>query len=163
MIDAKPWIEHLNEPLVLTGFSLFIFATLAHVLLKQRRNVSANTKLAVTTMLFALALITVVSGVWLAGMKTESGQVQTLPPAIEQKTEGAQSPAVSSGKDVHIEYTAPVPPQAPSSHSGTSSTGNMTVPPAQKSPSNITQETKSDQSPAVQSGGDVNIQYGGKH
>jgi len=161
LIDAKPWIEHLSEPLVLAGFGLFIFATLAAVLLKQRRIVSANAKLAVM-MSFALALIIVVGGVWLAGKKTEPGQVQTPPPALEQKTDGAQSPAVSSGKDVHIQYVAPVPPQKPSSPAGTSSTGNMPVPPAQKSPSNASQETKGDQSPAVQSGGDVNIQYGAK-
>ena len=127
MIDAKPWIEHLSEPLVLAGFGLFIFATLATVILKQRRIVSANAKLAVM-MSFALALISVVGGVWLAGRKVESTQVRTSPPpALEQKPQAAQSPA-------------PLP--------------------AQSSPSNVNQNTRGDQSPAINAGGDVH--YVGK-
>lgn len=162
MIDAKAWIAHLNEPLVLAGFGLFIFLTLAGVLLKQRRIVSVNARLAVM-MSFALALIIVVSGVWLAGKKTESGQVPASPSEqITQITQGAKSPAVSSGKDVDIQYAASMLSQKPSIPAGTSSAGNNAVSPVLKSPSNISQETKGDQSPAVQSGGDVKIQYGGK-
>lgn len=161
MIDANPWIKYLSEPLVLVGFVLFVFAALATEIVKQRGNVSAYAKRAVY-MSYALALLIVVGGLWLAGKKTEPGQEQILPLAIVQKTEGNQSPALSSSKDVQIQYTAPVPPPKPSSQAGTSNTGNTSDHPTQKSPSNISQKTKGNQSPTVQSGGDVNIQYGSK-
>lgn len=103
MIDAKPWIENLNNPLVLVGFGLFVFATLITVLIKKRKNISAIAR-SFIGMTFVLALITVLGGLWIAVNKSGLKQPEQQPSNIQQQTVGSQSPAVNSGKDVNIQY-----------------------------------------------------------
>ena len=160
MIDPKLWIEHLNEPLVLVEFGFFVFATLAAVVVKQRSNVSANAKLAVK-MLFALGVIITVGGFFIAVKKTE--RVLMNPPinVNRQNTEGDLSPAISAGKDVNVQYEASGQPQKPLNHTGATDNGALADSPAESNSTNSTdQKTTGYQSPAIQSGRDVNIQYG---
>lgn len=103
MINAKLWIEHLTDPLVLAGFGLSVVATFATALLKKRGNVSTHAKISIG-MIFVFALITVVGGLWLASNKSEPKQPEQQTSNIQQNTKGAQSPAVNSGKDVNIQY-----------------------------------------------------------
>ena len=111
-------------------------------------------------MSFVLSLIIVVGGLLLEDKRAESSQV--LPPSssIEQNTKGAQSPAVSSGKDVQIQYGTPTPPEKSSNHKATGNAKSTANQPSKNSQSNINQQTNGNQSPAVKSGGDVDIQYG---
>jgi hypothetical protein len=156
MIDAKSWIEYLDDPLVLAGFGLLVFASVVAVVMKQQSTVSVYAK-SVIGLLFILALIIVVGGLWLAGNKpAETEQEYTT---IQQQTEGIQSPAISSGKSVNIQYGSPTKAKPEEKLESLSKPEAATALPLPSKNATIIQHTQGGQSPAIQAGEDVNIQF----
>lgn len=87
------WIEHLNNPLVLIGFIVFIFSGFIAIFLKKNitfdRNILYNIINKYLKYIFILALIGMVLGVFSQSI-------------IKQETNGKNSPAILSDGDVSI-------------------------------------------------------------
>lgn len=153
MENTTNWIEHLQNPLVLIGFVLFLFAGLFKLIKTEKITGKASAALFNKGMnyLFILAIVIVIAGFALSFYQTHTEQqtTQTPPQTTEISTKGKQSPAVQSGEDVNINY------------GGTLSEQSKQTPKQEKTapqpPTDV--KTEGEQSPAVSSGGDVNINY----
>ncbi|RWX45648.1 hypothetical protein VT98_13163 [Candidatus Electrothrix communis] len=123
MNSINTWIEHLHHPLVFAGFGLFIFALLLRPLFLNNSKLTgtATERLLHRGMIlvFILASLAIIGGIalnWKAvGQSTASAKKtqpvaqqnsgnKTVSATVEQATQGTQSPAINSGKDVLINY-----------------------------------------------------------
>ncbi len=89
MNNVKDWIEHLQHPLVLAGFGLFIFAVLLRPLFLNNRTLSgaASERLLRRgiNFVFLLALLAMIGGMalsWQAKPTASAGSGKNLPIAI---------------------------------------------------------------------------------
>ncbi len=161
MNEISVWIEHLRHPLVLAGFGLFIFALIIKPLFlnSKKLNGTAVERLLHKAMLllFVLAAMAVAGGLalnWQQAKADSSGKPSAV--AVEQVTQGAQSPAINSGKDVRVHYGG----GAASGQKKAEKKAEAGVQKQQAAPASVKQETKGEQSPAINSQGDVEINYG---
>lgn len=137
MGNVQPWIEHLSEPLVLAGFGVFVFATIAAVVVTHHGNASANTK-PVVGMLFALALFIVVGGLLLASNKSVHEQPPQAASVIEQK------PGATQPKTV-IQPAVPQPASAPTQNNTNNSGQQVNILDITGGTVNINQQQRSEQ------------------
>jgi len=133
VVNVNSWIEYLGDPLVLVGFGLFVFASAVTIVIKQRSAASSNAKVGIG-MLFSLALIVVAGGIWLASNSRVEPSQQL---AGNQKGKVEEKSNLSPKPEIITTFS-----------------------PAGKKNSNIIQQTQGNQSPAIQSTGDVNITFG---
>lgn len=91
MDDVTPWIEHLNKPLVLAGFTLFVLAGLVKLFKSEKLSGKDTTRLMDKgmTLAFVLGFLLVVLAFASSFMQMEASAPQT---AIKQHSEGTQSP-----------------------------------------------------------------------
>ena len=161
------WAPHLKDPVVLVGFFIMLFAIIITTLLKSK-TLSFLTESSerligrVTRYTFILGIIVIVLGFGLAFWKnTPEGNASA--PKITQTTKGDQSPAVATQGEkgtVNIQYGDTKDPKK----------ARQTNDPAQKdkegalkpSQGAIQQQTEGSQSPAIVSGGNVNLTIEGK-
>lgn len=155
MENVTPWIEHLNKPLVLTGFVLFVLAGLVKLFKPEKLNSKATERLMNRAMVLSFILGFLI--VLLAFVRSFM-YMQTVPPVttvispstVNQNTTGKQSPAINNVGDVNVNFGEnPLPQQEK---------GISDSPPAELPPS-VQQQTQGEQSPVINSSGDVNIQY----
>lgn len=159
MIDAKLWIEHLSDPLVLVGFGFFVFATLAAVVVKERRDTSANAKLAVK-MIFGLSVIITLGGFFIAIKKIKVEPDYTDGTLVDQSKKDMGNSNFSSGKGVINKPVASDKLPSPMNHENKTDSGGLTTSQSNKSTKSIVLTTSGVASPAIESGGDVTITYG---
>ena len=103
MNTVSNWIEHLQHPLVLAGFSLFLFTNLLKPLYSRKLSGTAVERLLGKGMnrLFILALLVILGGVTLSWREKRNIGEQTASAGVKQATHGQQSPAII-GKNVHV-------------------------------------------------------------
>ena len=160
MNSINTWIEHLHYPLVFAGFALFIFATVIKLILLNSEKLNGTAKERVMTrgmyLAFTLALLAIIGGVALNWNQAEqnSGD-QTTGATVEQATQGPQSPAINSGKEVRINYGP-----APTKPKKIADTPQDQPEKMQTEPAQVKQTTQGEQSPAINAQGDVEINYG---
>lgn len=174
MNSVNNWIEHLHHPLVFAGFGLFLLALLLRPLFLNNKKISGAGMERLLrrgiNFVFVLALLAIIGGIALNWKAEEQDKVVANKPqpvvhqssggniatsTIEQATQGIQSPAVNSRKNVRINYgpvsTEPKQPNdIPQIHSEK----------PQAESAQIEQATKGKQSPTVNTQGDVEINYG---
>ncbi|MCI5220877.1 MAG: hypothetical protein D3914_17195 [Candidatus Electrothrix sp. LOE2] len=160
MNNINTWIEHLHYPLVFAGFGLFIFATVIKLILLNSEKLNGTAKERVMTrgmyLAFILALLAIIGGVALNWNQAEQNYgSQTTGATVEQATQGPQSPAINSGKDVRINYGP-----APAEQNKPAGTPQTLSEKTQAEPAQVQQTTQGEQSPAINSQGDVEINYG---
>ncbi|CAK8717651.1 hypothetical protein GKODMF_09240 [Candidatus Electrothrix gigas] len=176
MNSVSKWIEHLHHPLVFAGFGLFLLALLLRPLFLNNKKISGAGMERLLSrgmiLIFVLALLSIIGGVTLlnstgnkqqdkvASNKPQSVRQQnsggnTMGATVKQATEGIQSPAINSGKDVRINYGA-IPTE--SKQSVDTSQTHSEKPQAESA--QIEQTTKGKQSPTITTQGDVEINYG---
>ena len=90
MDDVTPWIEHLNKPLVLAGFTLFVLAGLVKLFKADKLNGKATERLMDKgmTLAFGLGFLLVVLAFGNSFMQMEASSQ----PSIKQTSGGKQSP-----------------------------------------------------------------------
>lgn len=91
MENVTPWIEHLNKPLVLAGFTLFVLAGLVKLFKSEKLSGKATERLMDKgmTLAFVLGFLLVVLAFGSSFMQMEANAPQS---AITQHSEGKQSP-----------------------------------------------------------------------
>ena len=96
MEDVAPWIEHMNKPLVLAGFTLFVLAGLVKLFKADKLNGKATERLMDKgmTLAFGLGFLLVVLAFANSFMQMEADVPQ---PLIKQSSEGQQSPNSVAG------------------------------------------------------------------
>jgi hypothetical protein len=167
MNNMNDWITHLRHPLVLAGFGLFLFALIINTLLLSSKKLTGTAVERLLhkgmILLFILAAMAVAGGITLNWKDTNAGKEvaqqnpssKTAVVTVEQATQGEKSPAINSGKDVHVNYGGAA--------SGAKKAAGKTDAVAQEQkavPVQVKQETKGEQSPAINAQGDVEINYG---
>jgi hypothetical protein len=158
--EISIWIEHLRHPLVLVGFGLFVFALIIKPLFLNNQKLSGTAveRLLHKAMilLFILAAMAVAGGIALGWRNGGAADKEAAAIAnVEQATQGAQSPAINSGKDARINYGGAAAAPKKAAKENTAGTEKQKVAPVQ-----VKQETRGAQSPAVNAKGDVEINYG---
>jgi len=174
MENTSDWIEYLQNPLVLIGFVIFLFAGLFKLIKSDKITGKASAALFNKGLnyLFILALVIVLAGFSLNFYQSYKEQPSFIPSSnnntsenpssgeatthtatqpsniTEISTQGGQSPAINSGSDVNINY------------GGTLSDKDSNANNEAKTAAPAKLETQGEQSPAINSGGDVNINYG---
>ncbi|MBU0656543.1 MAG: hypothetical protein KJ914_15580 [Gammaproteobacteria bacterium] len=90
------WIEHLNKPLVLVGFVLFVLAGLVKLFKSEKLSGKATERLMDKgmTLAFALGFLIVIFAFADSFMRVEAGNQ----PKITQHSEGKQSPNSVAGE-----------------------------------------------------------------
>lgn len=172
--NMNNWIEHLQHPLVLAGFGLFIFAMLLRPLFLNNKKISGAGMERLLrrgiNFVFILALLAIIGGIGLSWKEGGQGKVPaektqpvSLPNSddrstgtvVDQATLGPQSPAINSGKEVRINYgPAPTESKKPAD-------APQTLPEKTKTePAQVKQTTQGEQSPAINAQGSVEIHYG---
>ncbi len=170
MNTMQEWIAHLQNPLVLAGFGLFIFAALLRSLFMRSGKLTGKEAAPLLNkafnFFFILAVLAVIGGLalsWQTKQNDEKAQAklpeqpsagQAVGVKIEQATSGDQSPAVNSGGNASINFGKAPAEQKKDGGSKNAAAAQQQAPPAQ-----IKQETKGKQSPAVNAQGDVEINY----
>jgi len=110
-MDVNAWIEHLNKPLVLVGFALWLLSGMSRQLLKSHKH-KHNAFWAI----FVLGTLVIVSSIFLAINEINTPQVINPTPTITEdlnnsdsqegddtaKSEGDQSPAVVQKGDGNV-------------------------------------------------------------
>lgn len=185
MNQYSQWIKHLNDPLVLIGFTtmllFMLFKTILTILkkgvIKLYRKGVERTINKILLYGFILALIIIITGFGLSYIKvsqqktdkisqTKTEQKDDKSRAISQQTQGDQSPAViveKSDSNVKIEYNntgEKTKTEAGSAKSEECKTEKNT--PETITPDQIKQHTEGNQSPAIISGGDVELNFENK-
>jgi len=156
MVSIDKWIEHLQHPLVLVGFALFVVASLVRWLKPEKLSGVAIERLfgRGLSYVFILSLIVIISGIYIS-LPVTGTSTQTQQQSIIQQTSGGSSPAISSNRNVNISY-------------GNSSKENEQEPAEKKHaelgpvamPNVVEQTSTGDKSPVINSKGDVSISYG---
>ncbi len=136
MNNVNNWIEHLQHPLVLAGFGLFVFAGLLKPLFLNNKKLSgaASERLLRRgiNFIFILALLAVISGFALSWKATPvastgGGEKQAVLTTVQPVQQLPQKMQGSGGKEAGV---------------------------------SVEQDTHGNQSPAINSGQDVRVNYG---
>lgn len=116
MENITVWIEHLNKPLVLSGFVLFVLSGLVKLLNPEKLSSKAAERLTNRAISFTFVLGFMI--VMLAFVKSFmslpnsfASSTTIAQPHVIQQTAGSQSPAISSAGNVNIQYEKSSLPQ----------------------------------------------------
>lgn len=161
------WAPHLKDPLVLVGFFILLFSGIITTLLKTKAlsSLTTSSELLIGRVIryaFVMGIIVVVLGFGLAFWK-DAPRGNSSAPMITQTTTGGQAPAVvTQGKDaaVNIRYGETKDPEQSKQTNNPAQEGKEGVPRLPQGA--VQQKTEGTQSPAVVSGGNVNINFEGK-
>ncbi len=167
MQHLSSWAEHLNDPLVLAGFVVMLFAGVVHALLKTkvlRLSKNSSEQLIKKSLLYVFILSIVVILLEFVFAFKKDGRHDGKGETFIQKTKGEQSPAViTEGKDssVNITYGSPSKEEK-EGRTKTKGSDEGKDDAASQSSHHIEQKTEGNQSPAVVSGSEVNITFENK-
>ena len=147
MSQINVWIDHLNEPLVLVGFLLFLTFGLFKFFLKQLRIFSNNYEKIFQRILnyaLILGLLIILLGFWFASNKISKAK----------HSEGNQSPIIEKiNGDLEITF------QGSSNINNSNNKNSDKKISGDSQPLKIRQHTEGNQSPIINSGNNVNIHY----
>jgi hypothetical protein len=156
MADVTPWIEHLNNPLVLVGFALFTLAGLVKLFKPEKLTGKATEGLFHKGLNFAfvLGLLVVIGGFANSFMQMETAKAEqpaAPPPVIKQTIDGSNGVQGQAGRDLGINQG-----------NGTFSHQVGQSPTPTTPPANVEQELKNSTGVQGQGGRDTYIQTPGK-
>lgn len=161
MNTPKEWIKHLQHPLVLAGFALFIMLEIFQMFFRDSLAVRLSGT-ALETLLgrgmafaFILALVSVIGGIALSfkkgsDEKHDSGAAGNGACLI---TKGRESPAVKAGDNVTISYGGAVCGQKKAA------AADVKKKKADEQRGGDLLKSEGERSPAVKAEGDVEIKY----
>lgn len=153
MNNITPWIEHLSNPWILIGFTLFMMAGVIKLFKAEKLTGSATAGLfhKGLNFIFILGILVVILSFANSYFQVPADTTATPPHSeVTQSTFGADSPAINSGGGVNLNFG-----NSPLSHQKqVAPSPNQEVLPAK-----IQQQTQGGNSPAVNSSGGVNVQY----
>ena len=151
--NITPWIEHLNKPLVLAGFILFVLAGLVKLFKPEKLNGAATERLMSRGMLlsFVLGLLIVLfafAGSFLQVQADMYRAAASNHPTVTQTITNSSGTQTQAGKDAYVNQgtgtlSHPVTPSAPAN-------------------ANVTQAIDGSTGVQTQSGGDAHTQTTGQ-
>lgn len=153
MGKTEQWIEYLQHPLVLVGFALFIVASVVYLLKPAKLSGAATERLFARGLgyVFILSLFVITAGTYISlSGKTDNPKNQDA--LHTQQSHSNKSPVANSGSNTNISDDV----NAERSEKPFASTPKTATIPLQATEQN----TRGDKSPAINSQGDVNINYG---
>jgi len=153
MGKTEQWIEHLQHPLVLVGFALFIVASVVYLLKPAKLSGAATERLFGRGLgyIFILSLFVITAGTYInLSDKTDNPENQHT--TYIQQSSGNESPVVNSDSNTNISDDV----NAERNEKPFASTPKTATIPLQATEQN----TRGDKSPVINSQGDVTINYG---
>lgn len=148
-LDFSIWIEHLKDPLVLIGFVIVVISGILKKTIEKQ--ITSRLAALIVRYSFSIGLLVVVLGFALAFIKQTEQRVD-----IDQKTKDVQSPVIITGEGSPVTITY-------GDHFERKETNQADFIQNKTQPNlknlDIEQHTEGKQSPAVISGGDVNMNY----
>lgn len=151
--NITPWIEHLNKPLVLAGFTLFVLAGLIKLFKPEKLNGAATERLMNRGMLlaFLLGLLIVLFAFADSFLKAQADRQKAAAgnrPTVTQTITHSQGSQTQTGGDAYVNE----------------GTGTLSHPATPSAPANadVTQTIDGGSGVQTQSGRDAHIQTTGQ-